>query len=1286
MSLEKPNNPYYKQHYYLLENIVRVQCIALVNELRDRDGLATRIFELFYRIIGKNKSVDLDYLLTSILTQLVQEFEILPSRIVDIIISHFLSKPPESTQKDNHSLPVSAGYNLSKAICTENIDVMTRHVNQYFSDIMSVSANEDYEEEMERGSRKPESTMKSAHIKAQELAVEIWTAVPELLVTIIGQLEQDLTIDDLQVRELATVSIGRMLGHSPSRINFVKEHFTTWKAWLGRIKDKNYQIRVAWTNALPNIIKNRTDIISEITIAFTDRLNDLDERVRLASCSVFSQLKINVIAAKLNNRPLFNALFSRLRDTKPLVRQEAFLAVGSLFENAYPQIDMGDEKYIKLFGPIPQKIIYQLYVNDKDVSERIDIALNENIFVIETDDNARTQRFLTVLGSLGEEKEKAFNAILNRQHTVANYVRILARVSKDYKDNKEDSAQNKTRIDSIIKWLASSFAESNKAEANLNYFVSKANDRSLKLLANTVNPENDYATVQKSIKELLAEIKRLKPTNLASVLHTFTILIYRSSYLIVNRSNIAPMLQVIKDPSHKHHHTAQQFLKNISATQPALMKSHMTDLVTIIETGKPGFDGSVETLEAANSLAEKFRDLIPQTFSFFSAVVKMVLEGSPQEATQAVKLIFFADEKNIYFNEIISAVTNLDLENPKLPTFLAAIAELYVCAPDLIEPKHQSIQTFLTQKVLLSNAVIATSDDPEWVDDNKIDTHCQSKLLALHILVKRLKQISDPEVVKQLSKPVFALLASLIGNMGEIVRQSAGLTPLHYKARLRLESGLLFLELATSSNIERLIRPNEIIKMAQLVQDGVLQVRQRFLHTLMDYWTKQKISRRFGALIFIDAFEPENELLQFVSTWIRSRVASEDKSEAKTMSIEKTFSNLLHLLVHHQESFEEPEGGLSDKQLQELERKSTLDYVLKTATYISFYLGTVATEENVSMLFYISQRVKQYRDNVDEDLSDRLYLVSDLAQFIIIKYQEFRGWNVDTWPGRLQLSADIFKPMPSVQVAQKVAKTMYLPTYVLTEVQDILRRRFRKYRKQQLTEINDDEQNDIADHETGEAGAKGSSKNNGDGAVSKRKRAAPGSRKREDEEYSTTKSAKTHTDKSSSRRKRQAEDLSEIEDDVDEKGTRKRSHDGEHSVKKRTHKKIKDTIVDESSRRRSSRVTGRKSLKEVSENEEEEEEEEDNDQQSEENEEQEENEEIKSPTPPPKPMKKTVPTRTRRHQAPTRKKVEAVADISSNTENVAHSEPGVVVVAEDDDESMETRRPTRLRRSTRTRK
>lgn len=1055
--LDKPNDPYFKQHYYLLENLVQVQCIALVTDLNDAVPLIIKIFELFYRMVGKNKSIDLDYLMTSILSQLLQEMDVVPPRVVDIIISHFLSKPPESALKDNRSLPVSPGYIVSKTICTDNIDVMTRHVNQYFSDIMSIVHDDESDEELDLkkgGTDKLKFWGKaSAQIKAQELAVEIWIAVPELLVNIIGQLEQDLSVDNFNIRELATVSIGKMLGHSPSRVNFVKEHFTTWKAWYGRIKDKNPLIRVSWTRALPDIIKNRTDIIPDICQALVDRLNDPDERVRLVACSLFGELKSSIVAAKLNNKTLFNSLYSRLRDKKTVVRQEAFTVIGSLYESAYSQIEMGNEDYISLFGPIPQKILDQLFLNDKAVNESIDITLNKNIFVVNLDDTSRTIRLLTVINSLNDQGFNAFNAILKRQFTLSTYVGALGTFIREYNGNNDEDPVLKQKIYGTIKWLSDAFAEPAKAEASLQIFAEKASDRACKLLTAVVSAESDYSTVQRLMKDLFAELRAFKVPNLPSVIHTFTILFYRACYSILNRSCITPIVEITRDSSSKLHQTAQSFLKNISASQPTLMKSHVHDLVAAIENGKPGFDGSVDTLKAVNSLAERFIELIPQTNEFFGSLVKLALQGSSEEATEAVKLISFSEEKDIYFNEVIVVATDLSLENPKLPTHLSAIAELYACAPDLIETKHQEIQAFLTQQVLLSNTTEARDTDPEWVDDDKLDSACQSKIFALHVLVNRLKQIVDPEVTKELSKPVFSLLASLIGNMGEIVRPSAGVTPAHYRARLRLESGLLLLHLASSPNIEKVIRPQEIIRMAVLVQDGVLQIRQRFLHTLMQLWSEEKIPRRFVTLIFVAAFEPDHELLHYVSTWIRARVAFEHKNQQNRLPMEKTFSTLLHLLVHHQESFEDvntdEEGADEDEEeKKKVKEKQTLDFVIKTAAYIVFYLSTVATEENISMIFYISQRIKQYRDNIDEGLSDRLYLVSDIAQFIIIKYQEFKGWSVDTWPGRLQLSADIFMPMPSVEIAQKVAKTTYLPDYAQKDLEEFLRKRFAKLRKQ----------------------------------------------------------------------------------------------------------------------------------------------------------------------------------------------------------------------------------------------
>lgn len=1036
---------YFKLYYYLIENIVRTQSIALVTDLNNRDYLAYRIFEIFYKTVGKNMGADIDYLLTSILSQLIQELEVLPTNVVEIIISKFLLQPPESSLKDNQSLPVSAGYNLSKSICTENIEIMTRHLNQYFADIMSTSLEEEDEEEL-NSDRSKDRTIdiapKSGRIRAQELAVKIWNAVPELLVNIVGQLEHDLSVDNLKIRELATVSIGKMLAHVPSRVNFVKKHRSTLNAWLSRINDKSPQIRAAWTNTLPDIIINRTDIISDLSLALSDRLNDSDEKVRLAACSVFETLPIQVIATKLDYPPLFEQLYMRLRDTKQVVRTEAFSIIGELYNAAYPYL-ADNHVYSALFASIPQIIIQQLFVNKSDVNELIDITLNTHILqspepsMLAED---RAKRILVVLDSFDLQGQKAFEKILERQNSLAGYTGYLATMIKDSISDKGEAESLKQKIDATIKWLSLSYSEQAKAEANLQSFVTNATVKSCKLLSNIVNPDNDFNAVQKSVHGLLNEVKRYKGLATASILRTFNILIYRAGYTFLNKSNITPIIQISTTPESKYQQTAQKFLKTISEVLPALMKSHVQELITIIEAAVPGAKGNVETLEAANSLAETFHDLIPQTSIFFESLVKISLNGTPKEAAQAVRLISASESKELYYNEVMVVATQLNLEEPKLPTYLAAIAELYTYAPDMIETSHEQIQKFLKHDILLTNTVVASDSDPEWVDDDDIDIDCQSKILALHIFVNRLKQIIEEDILSELSKPVLTLLVSLIGNSGEIVREEIGLTPSHYKARLRLEAGLLLLDLASKRSIEKIISPKVIIKLAALVQDGVLEIRRRFLHTLMEYWSKEKISRRFITLVFIAAHEPDKDFLHYVTTWIRARVAFENKTSNNKMQMEKSFSYLLHILVHHQESFDDTEDNVPE----DIIKKQTEEYVLRATPYIVFFLVNVATEQNISLLFYISQRVKQYRDNVDESLSERLYLISDLSQFIIKRYHVFKDWSMDTWPGRLALSADIFKPMPSSSVAQQVARTTYLPEYVYDPLEKRLRELFAK--------------------------------------------------------------------------------------------------------------------------------------------------------------------------------------------------------------------------------------------------
>ena len=97
------------------------------------------------------------------------------------------------------------------------------------------------------------------------------------------------------------------------------------------------------------------------------------------------------------------------------------------------------------------------------------------------------------------------------------------------------------------------------------------------------------------------------------------------------------------------------------------------------------------------------------------------------------------------------------------------------------------------------------------------------------------------------------------------------------------------------------------------------------------------------------------------------------------------------------------------------------------ARYILYYITTVASEENVGLIYKYAERVKQARDGINTKESDRLYVLSDLAQAVIRKWEEKKGWSMQTWPAKVGLPSGIFAALPSHEVAQEIAEKQYLP-------------------------------------------------------------------------------------------------------------------------------------------------------------------------------------------------------------------------------------------------------------------
>ena len=70
-------------------------------------------------------------------------------------------------------------------------------------------------------------------------------------------------------------------------------------------------------------------------------------------------------------------------------------------------------------------------------------------------------------------------------------------------------------------------------------------------------------------------------------------------------------------------------------------------------------------------------------------------------------------------------------------------------------------------------------------------------------------------------------------------------------------------------------------------------------------------------------------------------------------------------------------------------------------------------------------RSADYSDLVkqaERSSSQNLYILSDLAQYVIKAYADRRNWTIDTFPGGVRMPGDIFKPLPSKEIAAEVRR------------------------------------------------------------------------------------------------------------------------------------------------------------------------------------------------------------------------------------------------------------------------
>jgi len=450
--LSSPDSPYITQYIHLLESLASIKSIVLMADIPNGDGLILQLFTYFFDIGAKpGIARQIEFHMSDILVQLVAECNSLPTEVVDIIVAQFLRVNPtvattitggrkekaggegsgggKQTSIREHMAPPPPAYNMARVICTSLscVDKMVRHICQYFSEVIydaspssrphhhhhrrSSLSPDPHSSPDPSGPHEPTDEDLKELSKAHLLVKELWRAAPSVLQNVIPQLEQELLAENVQLRLLATKTIGEMSATNPAPPltsgimggpavgtwggSFASTCPASWRLWLGRVNDKSWLVRSKWVECATKVLQTLSsntaagqNAAQALIPLIADKLNDTDERVRLATCRAIGEdLDYASVKLKLNKgnggEKLLENLALRAKDKKHSVRVEGMRVLARMWDEGYEDIRRGEEAVVKLLGWIPGRLLETSYVNDKDVNVLLDRVMWEVLLPLE---------------------------------------------------------------------------------------------------------------------------------------------------------------------------------------------------------------------------------------------------------------------------------------------------------------------------------------------------------------------------------------------------------------------------------------------------------------------------------------------------------------------------------------------------------------------------------------------------------------------------------------------------------------------------------------------------------------------------------------------------------------------------------------------------------------------------------------------------------------------------------------------------------------------------------------
>ena len=411
LRLYAPNNPYTAKEtikifkcflkqikgdnlssFYLVESISNVKSIVLLCDV-DNDQLIIEYFNALIEMVNPQMSPNYQMLIRDILHQLGEEMQLIPTQIIELIITSFSKK----VEKANPA--------KFKLICELSVlldDKLQRYVCQHFTD------------QIIEQTRMEQNDLLSLH----KLILQIFDNVPQLLLNVVPQLEEEMKVDNADTREIACNTLAEM--YAKKGKNWIDSYPSVWKEWADRRNDKSLQIRLIFTNSFSAILINHPDTITIIEPMINSKLKDPDEKVRqniISGCKAVIKEHCDLFSVDT-----LKEIALRCADKKSGPRKEALLMLAELFNLV---MSYGGSVDMEKYSWIPGTLMEIRYLNDFETNFILEHCLQEYLLPISIETPERCNRLLQMLSNFDQKEYTAFIQFFLDQEQSQKYWRVF---------------------------------------------------------------------------------------------------------------------------------------------------------------------------------------------------------------------------------------------------------------------------------------------------------------------------------------------------------------------------------------------------------------------------------------------------------------------------------------------------------------------------------------------------------------------------------------------------------------------------------------------------------------------------------------------------------------------------------------------------------------------------------------------------------------------------------------------------------------------------------------------